>query len=547
MGVPEYDVVIVGAGINGLACGCYLAKAGLRVAVLEKRNECGPFALTEDIFGAGAPVDTHAGVCFLVGSPVWGDLELGKFGLEILLPKVAAGTLWNDNNLLYYYDPSKSVQAISRFSEKDAHTFERILAAIGPDQVDIAMRAIFSPPSEAGEDFLFTLGKYLGFSERDMRTMNGLEMLDLLYENEYVKMSMLGVANIGVFGNPAEKGEGAVMTALTWALGIGVPKGGMHNLVHALVRCFRHHGGHLMLNAPVQSVVWEGSRPRGVALEPAAPYPFSEIRAKDALVLHVSPPVALELLGPEHLQQADHALWRKMRDWDMTGHCAFTSYFLVKGLPQWKSASWNPDVLECPFPLRAWDSWDHAIRSFQYAKNEELFAEAGDVGEIYNLASVDRSRVTKEGTAVVVFEIEYPMNLRREGGMQRWDDRTLTDRLHQEHIDVLEALAPGFSASILRQTYYTPIDNWRRNPSAVFGHELGGDVSGSQWYLGRMPCRTNIPGLYFSQGIWPASLTHLGNGYVAANCVAEDLGVRNQSWWNHKPFELLFELLSRRS
>jgi len=54
-----------------------------------------------------------------------------------------------------------------------------------------------------------------------------------------------------------------------------------------------------------------------------------------------------------------------------------------------------------------------------------------------------------------------------------------------------------------------------------------------------MPNRSSIPSLYFSNGVWPASLTHLGNGYVTACCVAEDLEVRRQPWWCHHPFEML--------
>ncbi len=66
----------------------------------------------------------------------------------------------------------------------------------------------------------------VGFSPRDLRTMKRMELLDLLYENEYVRTSLLGMANIGVFGDPAEKGEGAVMTLLGWGLGIGGPRAG---------------------------------------------------------------------------------------------------------------------------------------------------------------------------------------------------------------------------------------------------------------------------------------------------------------------------------
>ena len=122
-----------------------------------------------------------------------------------------------------------------------------------------------------------------------------------------------------------------------------------------------------------------------------------------------------------------------------------------------------------------------------------------------------------------------------------WDNKDLIDQVHEAHSDMMETLAPGFRSQIVDSLYFTPLDNWRRNPSAVFGHEIGGDNSGPQWYTGRIPPRSSIPGLYFSQGIWPASLTHLGNGYVAAGCVAEDLGVRNQDWWRYAPMEKFIE------
>jgi beta-carotene ketolase (CrtO type) len=534
----SYDVVIVGAGINGLACGSYLAKAGLDVAVIEKRNECGPFALTEDIFGAGVPVDTHAGVCFLPMSPVWGDLDLSSFGFEIIFPEVGGATVWPDKNLVYYsFNREKNAEAIGKYSQKDAKTYLRIAEQIAPRVPEIVERAVFTAPSPEGEDYLFSLGSIVGFSPRDLRTMNGMELLDLLYDNEYVRTSLLGMANIGVYGDPAQKGEGAVMTLLGWGIGTGVPKGGMHNLVHALVRCFRHHGGTLMLNAPVAKVTWAAGRPDGVVLEEDSAFGPREIKARKAVVMHTSPPIALKILGDKEVAQRDSELERKMNYWDMTGHCAFTSYFLLSEPPHWSSASWNPDIMKCPYPVRAWDSWDHAARSLQYTRNEELSAVAADVAEMYNLAAVDPSRRSRDGKCAMVFEIEYPVNLRRYGGIKAWDNREITDELHESHRAQIEALAPGFRQLVLADSYSTPLDNWRRNPSAIYGHELGGDVSGAQWYMGRMPNRSHIPGLYFSNGVWPGSLTHLATGYITATAVAEDLGVRKQEWWCHHPFD----------
>ncbi len=543
----DFDVIVVGAGINGLACGAYLARAGLDVAVAEARNECGPFALTEDLFGAGVPVDTHAGVCFITMSPVLGDLELDRFGLDLIFPRVPTGTVSKDgSNLIYYPDIERSCQEIARFSPRDARTYRETRQSILQRAVEILERGVFRAPSEEGLEYLWNLGSLVGFSPDDFRTMNGFEYLDLLFEHEKVKCSLLGQAAIGIFGDPSEKGEGAVMALMGQACSFAVPRGGMHTLVHALVRCFRHHGGTLLLNAPVEHVTFEAGRPTGVELAERTVLPERALRARHAVVMHVSPPVALQLLGDDPLQEHDRALWRKMNDWDMTGHCAFTSYALLRGPARWASRHWNPDIQECAFPLRAWDSWEHAKRSFQYAKNDEVFGVAGDVGEIYQLGAVDPSRVPASGETVLVYEVEYPVNMRRHGGLPAWDRREITDRLHDEHLQDLRDMIDDFDVDLIDSMYFTPIDNWRRNPSAVLGHELGGDVSGAQWYEGRMPNRSAIPGLYFSQGVWPCSLTHLGSAYTTACAIAADLEVRDQPWWKSAPMQRYLELMLER-
>jgi phytoene dehydrogenase-like protein len=537
----NYDAIVVGAGINGITCASYLQKSGLKTLVLEKRNECGPFALTEDIFGAGIPVDTHAGVCFLPMSPVWGDLELDRFGFDLIYATAPAGTVWEDKNIIWYAIPQKLADAMRRFSEKDAKTFLEISSRVMPDIPKILSECVFSPAEEEKEELLWDLSRYFGFTREDFKTMNAFEMLDLLYESEWIKTASFGAADIAVFGDPAEKGEGAVMLALSFTIMIGVPRGGMHTLPHSLVRCFKHHGGTLLLNAPVFKVEEKGGGGFRVFLSEDSPYPQKEFTA-DIVVLHTSPPISLEIAG-ELLRKGNPKLYKKMDDWDMTGHCAFTSYFLLKDRVKWRSESWNPDIARVPFPLRAYDSWEHAKLSVQKMKSEEVLGVIGDIAEIYNLSAVDPGR-SKSGMHVLVFEMEYPINLRRYGGRKTWDNREFTDILHKGHIKLLSRFIEGFEENLLDSMYFTPVDNWRRNPSALWGHELGGDVSGPQWYTGRVPPRSGIPGLYFSNGIWPASLTHLGGGYVAASCVAEDLGVKGkQDWWKWKPYEYFLHKL----
>lgn len=534
----DFDVIVVGAGVNGITGGAYLQKAGLEVAVVEGRNEIAPFAPTEDIFGVGVGVDTHAVICFADQGPVYKDLELDRFGFEVINPDPMAGATWKDGkNVLFYVDPRKTAGAMERHSPRDAQTYLRIVGKMFPDIKDIVELLSCSPPSEEKLDLLWELGKYADLSPDDFRTMNGFELLDLLFESEYVKMAVMAIANIGALGDPTEKGEGAVMTLPSLYFPFGLARGGMHNLPHALVRCFRHHGGTLLLNAPVERVIYERGVAKGVVLSEDAPYPEKELKARQAVILNVTPVVALPIIGEETVRAKDPALWRKMKEWDLTGHCAFTSFFLLRKATPWKSASWNPDIMKCPFPYRAWDSWDHAKRCGQYFKNEDFWEIVGHTGETFSPAVGDRERFSPEGYSVHSFEVEYPINLRRYGGIRRWDDREFTDEIHRRHLEIMEQLAPGFKELVIDSKYFTPMDNWRKNPSAKYGHEMGGDVSGSQWYLGRMPHRSPIPHLYFSQSTWPSGYTNLSSGYVAAGVVAEDLGVQNQPWWTNRPLE----------
>ncbi len=539
--MQKYDAIVVGAGINGLACACYLQKSGLKTLILEKRNECAPFALTEDIFGAGIPVDTHAGVCFLPMSPVWGDLELDKFGFDLIVAVPAAATVWEDKNIIWYLNPEKTYESLSKFSEKDAKTFVEIASKIAPDIPEILETCVFSQAEDSKLDYFWNLSKYFGFPPRDFKSMNAFELLDLIYENEWVKTAAFGAMDIAVFGDPAEKGEGAVMASLAFTIAIGVPRGGMHTLPHSLIRCFKYHGGTLFLNAPVAKVENKEGGGFRVVLDESAPYPEKEF-ISDIVVMHTSPPVSLQIIDNDLLKREDEELYKKMVEWDMTGHCAFTSYFLMRDI-KWRSENWNPDVQKVPFPLRAYNSWEHAKISKQKVKNEEVLDIIGDIAEMYNLSAVDTSR-SRGGYKVLVFEMEYPINLRRYGGIKRWDDREFVNIIHNGHIELLSRLILNFKENLVSSTYFTPIDNWRRNPSAIYGHELGGDVSGPQWYTGRIPPRSKIHGLYFSQGIWPASLTHLGNGYVCAKQIAEDLGIRKkQEWWRWRPYEYFLKKL----
>jgi phytoene dehydrogenase-like protein len=166
--------------------------------------------------------------------------------------------------------------------------------------------------------------------------------------------------------------------------------------------------------------------------------------------------------------------------------------------------------------------------------NNDTWGAFGNMIEILDYGACDPNAVSPEGYRVIRGEEAIPYPLRGEGGPEAWDGPIRDEMLRRRH-DVMESIAPGFKARILDAYQWTPVDIWRVNPAAVYGQVLGGDFSEDQWILDRMPYRMPIKGLYMSNSVWPLGLTWMAAGYNAAQVVAEDLGVRNQPWWTHRP------------
>ncbi|HKZ70164.1 MAG TPA: FAD-dependent oxidoreductase, partial [Anaerolineales bacterium] len=126
-----YDAIIIGGGHNGLVTAAYLAKAGLKVLVLEKRNVLGGIASTEEPF----PGFKFDGVMHSAGylhPSVVRDLELGRHGLDIVRSNPTAfSPLLNGNHLLLWQETSRNVEAIRRFSKSDAEKWPAFVTLVG--------------------------------------------------------------------------------------------------------------------------------------------------------------------------------------------------------------------------------------------------------------------------------------------------------------------------------------------------------------------------------------------------------------------------------
>ena len=282
MGVFERDVVIVGGGHNGLACAAYLAKAGLDVLVLEKRDVLGGAAATEEPW-PGYRVSSASYVVSLMPPQVVRELDLKRHGYEVSIitpdyfvpfPDGTALTLWGD--------VSRDAANIARFSEKDAAAyveFDRYFDRVATLLKDLLFVV---PPNMNLRDlpkWAATAGRFRKWSGRDIHeavrlfTMSAADFLDEWFEDDKVKGALATQAIIGAWCGPMTPGSAYVLMhhwigeidghAGAW----GWVKGGMGGASEAMARSARAAGAEVRTDAEVERVAINASgRAVGVAL-----------------------------------------------------------------------------------------------------------------------------------------------------------------------------------------------------------------------------------------------------------------------------------------
>jgi phytoene dehydrogenase-like protein len=323
-------------------------------------------------------------------------------------------------------------------------------------------------------------------------------------------------------------------------------RGGSHALVHALCSCFASHGGRLFTGCPVEKFVMEGDAVKGVALSRHAVYPEAEIRARHAVVSNLScHPTFKQLVGEE-----------KLPDWVKAGvdgykndeTVLFTNYWVLDRPPHWEG---YPKELDTAYGFNfGMESVEDIRRLARNLHDDELPDPPIVSGlSVQGFALADPSQAPP-GQYTVMAWANVPYKLPEHGGPEKWD------QIREAYGDKVDALLreynPGMMDSVIARYCNSPLDYYRKNPSMVEGSTTSGPTSW-QWFGTSRPfegCgapRTPFPGLYLSNSIWPFGTSNLGSGYVAADVLAKDLGVREkQDWWKHKALEAGLEVLKRR-
>lgn len=546
--MQTFDVIVVGGGISGgLPAAAYLQKAGLDVAVVESRPEVGNFCPTHETWPETLD-SPHASINFSGNSPALVDLGLvSDYGYRIGTTPVVLGTAHPDGtNCLICYDPNLTAASFARHSQADGETIFGIQNRVLEKMVEMNELAFFSPHPDTAkfEQILRVCSYVLGRSIDDLSSMTAYELLELTFESDKARQTVLCPVALHLQGAPLSRGQGAFAVALslfyTTAMGIG----GNEALVDAVSRCFLDHGGTILTNCPVERIEVRDGRVGAVVLSEDAVFPGARLEARHAVVSNVGARRTLDLIGEETMVSVDSRLATKMKYWRMDERGSTVTSWLIDGRMPWGSTAFDPLVDRAHLMYRAYDSWTAAKNYVTAMINNDTWGAFGNMIEILDYGQVDPNAVSPEGHRVIRGEEAIPYPLRREGGPEAWDGPIRDEMLRRRH-GVMESIAPGFTERILDSYQWTPVDIWRTNAAAVFGQVLGGDFSEDQWILDRMPYRMPVRGLYMSNSVWPLGLTWMAAGYNAAHVVAEDLGVRAQPWWNARPVAWFLDNIER--
>src|SRR5438876_674947 len=269
--MASMDAVIVGGGHNGLVAAAYLAKAGLRVLVLERRSIVGGACVTEEIH-PGFRASTLAYTCGLLRPEIKADLDLSLFGLEEHAYDPSLFQPFPDGRfLLYRNEEDWNRKEMAKFSKKDAAAWPRY-SRFWDGFAELVEPTLLAPPVSLADLVSFVRTPEAEDFLRRIIFTSIADMLDEFFESDEVKASLATSAVAGTMAGPRTPGTAFVLGHHTLGNIGGVngvwgwSRGGMGGISEAIARAARHYGAQIRTNADVARILTREGRTVGVLL-----------------------------------------------------------------------------------------------------------------------------------------------------------------------------------------------------------------------------------------------------------------------------------------
>jgi phytoene dehydrogenase-like protein len=207
----KYDIVIAGGGHNALVLGCYLAKAGVKVCVVERNEKVGGGVMTREYTLPGFKHDTHSVAHTIIqGNPLIQRDELGlksKYGLRYVNPDKMTAAIFEDGTILEFYsDLERTCQSIAKFSQRDAEAYRRFNNQV-MENLDMLVMGMFSVPPSAGAQAAMLDQSAEGRELLRTQSISSWDLIEEWFEHPKIKIALARYASEAMT-NPFDNGTG---------------------------------------------------------------------------------------------------------------------------------------------------------------------------------------------------------------------------------------------------------------------------------------------------------------------------------------------------
>jgi phytoene dehydrogenase-like protein len=510
----QYDVIVIGGGHNGLVNAAYLARAGKRVLVLERRHVLGGAAVTEEVF-PGFKISVCSYVVSLLRPEIIRELDLPRHGLEILpldgtfTPMPSGDYLWRVN------DHAKTRREIARHSKLDAEAYDEY----GKAMIDMAhfVKPIMNmtPPDPASlnpKGLLDLLGMGRRFqklsaddqyNQVQLMTMSAVDFLDQWFETDVLKATMAASGIIGTFLGVRSPGTAYVLlhhymgeidgAFRSW----GLSRGGTGAISNAIGDAAREAGAEIRTEAPIAKIILKNGQAKGVVLDNG-----DEIHA-DIVSSSVDPRLTfMKMVGEEHLP-ADFV--DDIKRYKFRGSSGKVNLAL-DALPNFKCMPGAGPHLRGAVSISP--SVEYMERAYDDAKYGR-YSRRPYIDIV--IPSLTDPSIAPPGKHVMSCFVQYaPYNL-KEG---TWDEKR--EEFGDTVIDTIAEHAPNIKDIILHRQVLTPLD-LEREFGLSEGNIFQGELTLEQLFFlrpapGWAQYRSPIRNLYMC-----GSATHPGGGIMGAS------------------------------
>ncbi|MFL5505819.1 MAG: phytoene desaturase family protein [Gemmatimonadales bacterium] len=518
-----HDVLIIGAGHNGLACACYLAAAGLRVCMVERRAVVGGAAVTEE-FHPGFRNSTASYTVSLLNPRVIADLNLARHGLRVVeRPFANFLPLPGGEHIKVGGGLEATQREVARFSKRDADRLPEYYARL--DVVADVLRGLLleTPPNVGGgiHDLFraWKSGRHLNAlpmqAKRDVLdlfTISAAEWLERWFESEPIKACFGFDAVVGNFASPYAPGTAYVLLHHVfgevngkkgaWGHAIG----GMGAITQAMRREAEARGVQIRTGHGVARVLARDGRARGVVLENG-----DEVTAA-CVVSNAHPRALLRLLDDVAGE------WREPFEHYQSESATLRMNVALSELPDFTAMPGRSAAPHHSSGIIMAPSLGFMDRAHASAREQGWSAEP--IVEMLIPSTVDDSLAPPGAHVASLFCQHFRYQLPRG---HSWDDER--ERAADAVIDQVTRFAPNFKAAVLGRRVLTPLD-LEREFGLVGGDIFHGKLSLNQLFsarpvLGHGDYRMPLKGLYLC-----GSGAHPGGGVTGVpghNCAREIL------------------------